>query len=128
MDPLYWEVLGIVGCLVLSAFFSGSETALTSLSASKTRQLVEEEGQAPLRLWLERPIPVLTTILIGNNIVNITASALATNVANQALDGTTNQNWAIPVAIGVMTFLLLTFGEITPKAISKRRSDTISKR
>ena len=120
MDPLYWEVLGIIVCLGLSAFFSGSETALTSLSSSKARQLVEEEGHRALQLWLDRPIPVLTTILIGNNIVNITASALATDVAHKALAGTANQNWAIPVAIGIMTFLLLTFGEITPKALSKR--------
>ena len=120
MDPIYWEVLGIFACLGLSAFFSGSETALTSLSSTKARQLIEEEGHSALKLWLDRPIPVLTTILIGNNLVNITASALATDVAHKALAGTSNENWAIPAAIGVMTFLLLTFGEITPKALSKR--------
>ena len=119
-DPLTWEVLGIFGCLILSAFFSGSETALTSLSSTKTRQLVEEEGKVWLQLWLDRPIPVLTTILIGNNIVNVAASALATDLAHQMLDGTANEGMAIPVAVGAMTLLLLTFGEITPKAIAKR--------
>jgi CBS domain containing-hemolysin-like protein len=119
-------VLGIVGLLVLSAFFSGSETALTSLSSSKARQLVEEGGHPWLQLWLDRPIPVLTTILIGNNIVNVAASALATDVAHRALDGTPQENWAIPAAIGIMTFLLLTFGEITPKAVSKRMFVTVS--
>lgn len=107
-------------CLVGSAYFSGSETALTSLTSTKANQLVEEEGIQGLKLWLERPIPVLTAILIGNNIVNVAASALATNVANRLLGGTENAHWAIPAAVGVMTFLLLTFGEITPKAIAKR--------
>lgn len=105
---------------MLSAYFSGSETALTSLSSSKTRQLVEEDGKPWLKLWLDRPIPVLTTILIGNNIVNVAASALATDLAHQALEGTAHKSLAIPAAIGMMTFLLLTFGEITPKAIAKR--------
>lgn len=125
-EPLYWEVLGIFLCLGLSAFFSGSETALTSMSSSKTRQLVEEEGRTWLKLWLDRPIPVLTTILIGNNIVNVAASALATDVAHRSLAGTNSEHWAIPAAIGVMTFLLLTFGEITPKAISKREYVAVS--
>lgn len=112
--------MGIFACLFLSAFFSGSETALTSLSSSKARQLVEEGGRPWLTLWLERPIPVLTTILIGNNIVNVAASALATDVATRALQGTASEHWAIPTAVGIMTFLLLTMGEITPKALSKR--------
>lgn len=119
-DPLYWEIAGIILCLVGSAYFSGSETALTSLTSTKANQLVDEEGIQGLRLWLERPIPVLTAILIGNNVVNVAASALATNVANRLLGGTDNSHWAIPAAVGVMTFLLLTFGEITPKAVAKR--------
>ncbi len=120
MDPIYWESLAILGCLCLSAFFSGSETALTSLNASKARQLVEEGGQEALKLWLDKPIPVLTTILIGNNVVNVAASALASDVARRVLEGTPQEGWAIPAAIGVMTFLLLTLGEITPKSIAKR--------
>lgn len=113
-------MLGIIVCLIFSAFFSGSETALTSLSASKTRQLVEEEGRTGLKLWLEQPYQLMTALLIGNNIVNITASALATSVANRTLSGTAHEGFAIPAAIGAMTLLLLTFGEITPKAVGKR--------
>ncbi len=119
-DPLYWEIAGIILCLVGSAYFSGSETALTSLTSTKANQLVDEDGHMGLRLWLDRPIPVLTAILIGNNVVNVAASALATNVANRLLGGTENSHWAIPAAVGVMTFLLLTFGEITPKAVARR--------
>jgi CBS domain containing-hemolysin-like protein len=82
--------------------------------------MVEDGASRSLKLWLDHPIKVLTAILIGNNIFNITASALATDLANRLLEGTSAADWAIPVAVGVMTFLLLTFGEITPKAIAKR--------
>ena len=120
MDAIIAESVGIAFCLLISAFFSGSETALTSLSHAQAQKLFEETNARHLKLWLDRPIHVLTTILIGNNIVNITASALATDLANRLLAGTSASEWAIPAAVGVMTFLLLTFGEITPKAIAKR--------
>lgn len=120
VDAIIWESVGIVVCLFASAFFSSSETALTSLSGPQAQQQLEDQGARSLKLWIEHPIQVLTAILIGNNIFNITASALATDLANRVLAGTAASDWAIPVAVGVMTFLLLTFGEITPKAIAKR--------
>ncbi|MEC9399668.1 MAG: hemolysin family protein [Myxococcota bacterium] len=120
MDTVIWESIGILICLIGSAFFSSSETALTSLSGPQTQKMVEDGASRSLQLWLDHPIKVLTAILIGNNILNITASALATDLANRLLEGTSAAAWAIPVAVGVMTFLLLTFGEITPKAIAKK--------
>lgn len=120
MDTVIWEAIGILVCLVASAFFSSSETALTSLSGHQAQKLVEEGESKSLQLWLDHPIKVLTAILIGNNIFNITASALATDLANRLLEGTAAADWAIPAAVGVMTFLLLTFGEITPKAIAQK--------
>jgi len=120
LDTVIWESIGILICLIGSAFFSSSETALTSLSGPQTQKMVEDGASRSLKLWLDHPIKVLTAILIGNNIFNITASALATDLANRLLEGTSAADWAIPVAVGVMTFLLLTFGEITPKAIAKR--------
>lgn len=120
MDTVIWESIGILICLIGSAFFSSSETALTSLSGPQTQKMVEDGASRSLQLWLNHPIKVLTAILIGNNILNITASALATDLANRLLEGTSAAAWAIPVAVGVMTFLLLTFGEITPKAIAKK--------
>lgn len=121
-----WEAVGIALCLVVSAFFSSSETALTSLTSPQAHQLIEEKGANSLKLWVEKPIQVLTAILIGNNIVNITASALATDLANRLLANTSASEWAIPVAVGVMTFLLLTFGEITPKAIATKMYKELS--
>ncbi len=119
-STVLWEAAGIVACLVVSAFFSSSETALTSLTSPQAHQLIEEKGANSLKLWVEKPIQVLTAILIGNNIVNITASALATDLANRLLSNTSASDWAIPAAVGIMTFLLLTFGEITPKAIATK--------
>lgn len=126
------ETLGIVVCLVLSAVFSGSETTLTALSQTRTRQLLESGGRpaAVLRRWLEEPSAWLTSILIGNNIVNVAASALATSVAQQVLGEWAGQEaaWVSPlaVAVGVMTLLLLVFGEITPKTLARAHHERLA--
>jgi CBS domain containing-hemolysin-like protein len=124
LDPAVTLSIGIAGCLFGSAFFSGSETALTSLSQPQIQRLIDNEGAKALKLWRDQPIRVLIAILIGNNIFNITASALATDLAQTTLGQ--NAPEAIPVAVGVMTFLLLTFGEITPKSIAKQWSVQLS--
>lgn len=122
---------GIGVCLVLSAYFSGTETALTSLSPAHARRIMERGGlgSALLARWAEEPLRVLTTILIGNNIVNVAASALATAVSQQLL-ASGGQSAAIinPVAaaVGVMTLLLLTFGEITPKTLARIHAERIA--
>ncbi len=115
--------LGIVGCLICSSFFSGSETALTSLSQPQIQRLVDD-GASALKLWRDEPIRVLIAILIGNNIFNITASALATDLAQNIFGQEAPE--AIPIAVGVMTLLLLTFGEITPKSIAKQWAEQLS--
>lgn len=117
------ELIGIVVCLVLSAFFSSSETALTSLGRARIDKLMNESAgnHKALQLWLDKPREILTTILIGNNIVNTLASALATSAASQMLSGVQSSSaWLqpIPVAVGVTTLLLLTFGEISPKVLA----------
>lgn len=124
MDNLIvFDAVGVALCLVGSAFFSGSETALTSLSQPEIERLIEDEGAEALTYWRDRPIEVLTAILIGNNLFNVMASALATDLAKRALNDAPQ---AIPIAVGVMTFLLLTFGEITPKSIAKEWSVRLS--
>lgn len=129
MDVPLAGLASIAFCLAFSAFFSASETALTALSPAKTRRLIDEGGraQARLRHWLERPAHVLTTILICNNVVNVTASALATKVAETMLAGSEGA-FASPVAVavGVMTLLLLTFGEITPKTLARVHAERFS--
>ncbi len=122
LNPVLFDSIGIAVCLVGSAFFSGSETALTSLSQPQIQQLIEEEDIGALKLWRDKPIQVLTAILIGNNLFNVAASALATDLASHLLE-----DGAVAVATGGMTFLLLTFGEITPKSVAKTWSVRLSK-
>ena len=123
MDYPIWEFTVISICIVFSFIFSGSETALTALSETKTRQIMEERGKHAnsLQLWLSKPNSILTTILIGNNLVNIAASAIATDIANKHF-----QEWGISIAVGGMTFLILIFGEILPKTFAKQNAERIS--
>jgi CBS domain containing-hemolysin-like protein len=117
------DLVGILICLLFSAFFSASETALTSLSLLRTEQIIERNpfwGHA-LRVWQRNPNGVLTTILIGNNLFNITASALATDLAAGLFE-----EGGIAIAIGGMTLLLLFSGEITPKTIARTYADTLA--
>lgn len=122
------ELVALVFLIALSAFFSGSETALTSLDGMRTQKLIDAGrfySQA-LKLWRDRPLAVLTCILIGNNIVNITASVMSDRLTSSLLEGTPYADGSAPLAIGVMTFIILTFGEIVPKTIAKARPDRIS--
>lgn len=118
-----WEWISIIIFLVLSAYFSSSETALTSLPFTKAKQILEtrKKRDTILHLWLHKPHRVLTTILIGNNLVNIAASALATDIAN-----TVFHNKGVAVAIGVMTLVILVFGEITPKTFAKQHAESLA--
>ncbi|MBI3992840.1 MAG: HlyC/CorC family transporter [Candidatus Lambdaproteobacteria bacterium] len=123
MDIPYPELAGILVCLVLSGFFSGTETALTSLSYIKVDQLIANRpawGRV-LNHWKHNHTGILTTILIGNNVANITASALATDVA--AIFFSSN---SIPIAVGAMTFLLLFTGEITPKTVARAYAERLA--
>jgi CBS domain containing-hemolysin-like protein len=109
--------------LVLSGVFSGSETALVSLSMARAESLYKEgrRGSHALYLLKKDPSRMLITILIGNNVVNIAASAMATVVATDHFGHT-----GPGIAVGVLTILILVFGEITPKSIATRFSERIS--
>ena len=117
------ELLALAGLLVLSALFSGSETALVSLSRARVKALVHEgrRGAAALYRLKKDPSGMLTAILIGNNLVNITASAIATVLATRWYGAT-----GPGIAVGVLTLVILIFGEITPKSLATRYSERIS--
>lgn len=110
--------------LLLSGFFSGSEVALVSLSKHKAKQLVEEKKAGSLfALKLkEDPNRMLATILIGNNVVNVAAAAITTSIALQVFS-----NYAVGIATGIMTLLLLVFGEITPKTLASNKAELVSR-
>lgn len=111
--------------LVGSGFFSASETAFMSLNKIKLRNM-EESGVKKVKLLLkllEDESKLLTTILIGNNIVNIAASSLATSLFMDIYDGASA---GIALATFVMTLLVLIFGEITPKSISNNDPEKVA--
>lgn len=110
---------------MLSGFFSSSETALTSFKSSDLEE-VEKKGKGKaelLKKWLKSPNEMLTAMLLGNNIVNILASSIATALAI-GLFGNSPQILAVVTA--AMTVLILIFGEITPKVVAKNNSRLIA--
>ena len=120
---MYVQIIILAVLIFLSAFFSGSETAMMSLSMLKIRHLVREKrrGSETLFKLKQHPHRLLVTILIGNNIVNIGASALATMVATEMFG-----SLGAGIAVGVITFLILVFGEITPKSLALKHAVKLS--
>ena len=118
------NIILLVICLVLSGFFSSSETALFSISkikachmakdGSKTGQLIVSMKQDPQTL--------LTTILIGNNLVNIGGASLATSIAMAYFESN-----AVGIATGVMTLMILVFGEIFPKSFATQNNVLVAR-
>lgn len=100
-----------------------SETALMALSKIRTRHMVEEgvKGAKLVEKLTEDPNRLLGAILIGNNIVNIGASALATTIFVDAFGAS-----GVGIATVLMTILVLIFGEITPKSIAKQKSEQVA--
>ena len=122
MSSLLYSSILFVILIILSAFFSSAETAFTAISRVKLRSIVEEgiKGSKKLEYVLSYPKRLLTAILIGNNITNVAASALATTVMADTLNklGVYNMAAAVSIVTGTMTFIILTFGEITPKTLA----------
>jgi len=110
--------------LCLSAFFSGSETALFSLNRLKVRQMGTSSSRAKrlVAKMLSNPHRLLATILFGNMLVNVSSSSLGENIASYFFSGGT----ALFVAVLTMTTLILLFGEIMPKIIAVERPEQIA--
>lgn len=118
------ELTILIICLFLSAFFSSSETALFSISKIKALHIAKD-GSNTGRLILkmkEDSHTLLTTILIGNNLVNIGASAIATAIAISLF-----QSNAVGIATGTMTLLILIFGEIFPKSFANHNNILVAR-
>lgn len=111
--------------LLLSAFFSGAEVALVSLSPHKAKAYLQQKrkGAESLSRIKEHPKRLIITILIGNNVVNIYAASLATLIATETFGHT-----GVGIATGVMTLLVLVFGEITPKTLADTYAGEVSLR
>lgn len=116
------QLIILVVLLLLSAFFSASETALTSLSKIRLRNMVDEgiKNAALVQKILSNPNKLLSSILIGNNLVNIGASALATSLAISIFGSN-----GVGIATGILTIVILIVGEITPKTFAAQNSEKV---
>lgn len=117
------QLFALVVLLLLSAFFSSAETALVTCNKIRIRTLVEEGDKRAILLEhiFENQGKMLSAILIGNNIVNLSASSVATLLANKLLG-----NSGAAIATGVLTFLILVFGELSPKTLATIHAEPIA--
>ncbi len=117
-------VLVIVACLVASAFFSGSETALFRLRSHDVDEEIKQSGgpaSVAVRDLTASSSRLLVTILFGNNVANILGASVASALAIRFL----GPEIGIPVATGVMTVLVLVFCEVLPKAIAANQPGSV---
>ena len=117
------NIIILVVLIALSAFFSSAETALTTVSKFSLRSLADNGNKRASRVLkvTENSSKLISTILIGNNIVNISASSLTTTFVTKAFGSS-----AVGIATGALTLIVLLFGEITPKTLAQRYNLKIS--
>ncbi len=124
------QMLLLVLLIILSGVFSASETALTAFKSIELKEIDKENHKKAviLKLWLKKPNEILTTILLGNNVVNILAASIATVLIGKIL-AKKIVIFGDPIIITtfLMTTVILIFGEITPKILARNYSDKISK-
>ena len=121
-----WFIGILIFLIACSAFFSASETALTSLSRIRLRNMVEEKVKNADKIskLLDDPTRLLSSILVGNNLANNGASAIATALAIQYFKGDTGSSAGIATA--AITVIILIFAEITPKTIAAQRAEKVA--
>ncbi|MFH1978627.1 MAG: hemolysin family protein [Candidatus Aenigmatarchaeota archaeon] len=117
------QIIILIILIGLSALFSGVETALMSVSMMKVKSLLKQKKKGAEALFRVKnnPHKLLITVLIGNNLVNIGAASLATVIFTEMFGSN-----GIGIATGVMTFLILVFGEITPKTFATQNAERMS--
>ena len=122
---LEFELLILIVLIGLSGFFSGLEVALVGVRRSKVQQMLNKKlpGSSSLHKLKSNPSRMMASVNLGNNLVNVAATALATAMALKLFD-----NGALAIAIGVMTFLILVFGEITTKTYCNANAAKIALR
>src|SRR6056297_1127947 len=120
-----YELTSIFFLIVLSAIFSSTETAYTSLSFIQVQSLVKHHGKGGklVKKLSSRPDTLLTTILIGNNLVNIAASAVATQFTVRVFG-----NQMVGIMTGILTLIILIFAEVTPKQLAIIHSEKLALR
>jgi magnesium and cobalt exporter, CNNM family len=114
-----WQWVSLILGLLLSAFFSAAETALTALGEARVRHLIETGGWrgALLKLWQRHPDRILSMLLLGNTLVNVGLGSMAAVIAHDL-----GMESKLAIVTGLTTVVVLVFGEITPKTFAKRHA------
>jgi len=120
-----FEIAALVALIGLSGYFSGLEVALVSIRPSKIEQLIKNKvkGAKTLRKLKSNPSRMMSSVNLGNNLASIAATALATDIALKLFG-----DEGLAIAIGIMTFLILVFGEITPKTYCNANATKVAVR
>jgi len=120
-----FEIAALVALIGLSGYFSGLEVALVSIRPSKIEQLIKNKvkGAKTLRKLKSNPSRMMSSVNLGNNLASIAATALATDIALKLFG-----DEGLAIAIGVMTFLILVFGEISPKTYCNANATKVAVR
>lgn len=125
MEPVFIQLIVVIVCIVFSGYFSATETAFTSLNKAKIKTMIDKgDRKADLVLHLSQKYDsLLSTILIGNNIVNILASSLATVIFITYFGNELGPT----LSTAVITVVVLIFGEVSPKSIAKEKPEGFAK-
>lgn len=117
------QIVTLVILIILSAFFSSAETAFSTVNRVRLRTLAQEDHKGAIRVLhiLDRYGKMLSAILIGNNIVNLSASSVATTLAIKLWG-----SHAVGIVTGVLTLVVLMFGEIIPKTWAMQKAESIT--
>lgn len=120
---MFFQLIILVLLLFLSGFFSGSEVALLSVTTIRVRTYLKEgrRGSTALSRLKAKPRRMIITILIGNNVVNIAAAAMTTIIATDYFGSV-----GVGVVTGILTLLILIFGEITPKTLASKYAGAVA--
>lgn len=120
---LFYNIVILLICLGLSAFFSAAETAIMSISKIRVRHMLDDgvRGAITIQRLIENPAKLLSTILVGNNAVNIGASAIGTSLAVEQFGDS-----GVAIATAVMTVVVLLFSEIAPKSLAAKKSERVA--
>lgn len=123
MGASVYELVALGFCFILSGIYSGSEAALMSIGVDRAKQLIESGGRRSKAFYFmtKHPNELLSTILVGNNLVNIFAASLVTTIAARYF-----HDDAIGISTGLTTLLILIFGEIIPKSFARARAEGIA--
>ena len=122
-SSIAFQAVAILILIALSSFFSSAETAMTTVNKIRIQSLAEQGNKRAVILEkiISNSPKMLSTVLIGNNIVNITASSLATTITMRLFG-----NAAVSISTGIITLLVLIFGEITPKTLATIHAEKIA--